>query len=85
MNEKYPIQNQRTEEECCAVKEMQKKIEGIAKGMFLVKEMQPYILSNICVTFQEPKPTIPSDGCIHTGQARSGSKQIKMVIYCTSF
>ena len=79
MNKIYPIQNQATEDMCPAVKETQKEIKEIARGMssylrgynILVKEMKPHILSNICLDFQGKIPNMPTEDCPHTGQNRS--------------
>ena len=79
MNEKYPIQNQTTEDMCPAVKEMQEEIEKIkmASGaMLLVREMKPHILSNICLDFQGKIPTMPNEDCPHTGQNRSINRKV---------
>ena len=88
MNEKYPIQNQTTEDMCPAVKETQEEIEKIVREKvfvengnwhlkeILVKEMKPHILSNICLDFQGKIPTMPTEECPHTGQNRSINRKV---------
>ena len=80
MNTAYPMQNQVTEEICQAVKDTDEEIERKAretKNQFgrqcgcQVKNMKPFILSDVCLDNHEHSiPTIPDKECPHEGQKR---------------
>ena len=73
MNTAYPIQNQKTEEICQAVRDTDKEIESEAKEShgITVRNMKPFILSDVCLDNHEHSiPTIPDKECPHSGQKR---------------
>ena len=73
MNTAYPMQNQKTEEICPAVKATDEEIERKANEFegCLVKNMKFHILSDVCLDNHEHSiPTIPATQCPHSGQKR---------------
>ena len=73
INEDYPMQNQKTEGICRSVKKTEDKIKSQALRHMgcMVKNMKPYILSDICITVDDASvPTIKE--CNHPDEKRQG-------------
>ena len=74
MNTEYPMQNQKSEEICQAVKDIDYEIErDIVQehGWLPTWKMKRYILSDICIENHDHSiPTIPDKKCPHSGLKR---------------
>ena len=78
MNCRFPIQNQNTEDSCLVVKETEEEMVRVAIKKYTiydyyagcrVENMNPYILSDLCLTQKEG--SLPSvKECNHTDQMR---------------